>query len=135
MFKKLKDKIAEEVKISPQRIQQFTQSVQDKINQSISTDDNLFSIGEDGEFIGQAYIKVLITSVNTNNILNISLIKELINTIIYMFILRSTVLLFMLLVLYQQIPQRQISTLMLVFLTFPLTTHTTEGYGEILTRL
>lgn len=47
MFKKLKDKIAEEVKSSPQRLQQFTQSVTDKI-QSVSTDDNLFSIGEDG---------------------------------------------------------------------------------------
>lgn len=49
MFKKLKDKLAEEVKISPQRIQQFTQSVTERI-QSVSIDENLFSIGEDGSY-------------------------------------------------------------------------------------
>ncbi|KAF5292658.1 hypothetical protein FQR65_LT11210 [Abscondita terminalis] len=46
MFKKLKDKIAEEVKSSPQRIQQLTQSVSDKIHTATS-DDSFFSIGED----------------------------------------------------------------------------------------
>lgn len=48
MFKKLKEKITEEVKSSPQRLQQFTQSVTDKL-QSSSTDENFFSIGEDGK--------------------------------------------------------------------------------------
>lgn len=47
MFKKFKDKIAEEVKSSPQRLQQFTQSVTDRI-QGATNDDNLFSIGDDG---------------------------------------------------------------------------------------
>lgn len=47
MFQKLKDKITEEVKSSPQRIQQFTQSVTEKI-QSTSNDDNLFTITDDG---------------------------------------------------------------------------------------
>lgn len=59
MFKKLKDKIAEEVKISPQRMQQFqqfTQSMTDKIQQGLeqgatSPDDGLFSISEDGEIL------------------------------------------------------------------------------------
>ncbi|KAK4877808.1 hypothetical protein RN001_010314 [Aquatica leii] len=46
MFKKLKDKIAEEVKSSPQRIQQLTQSVTEKIHTATS-DDSFFSIGED----------------------------------------------------------------------------------------
>lgn len=47
MFKKLKDKIAEEVKSSPQRIQQFTQSVTEKI-QNATSEENFFSIGDDG---------------------------------------------------------------------------------------
>lgn len=47
MFKKLKDKIAEEVKSSPQRIQQLTQSVTEKI-QNATSDESFFSIGDDG---------------------------------------------------------------------------------------
>ncbi|CAH1997946.1 unnamed protein product [Acanthoscelides obtectus] len=46
MFKKLKEKITEEVKSSPQRFAEFTQSVSDRLQNS-STPDNLFSIGED----------------------------------------------------------------------------------------
>lgn len=47
MFKKLKDKIAEEVKSSPQRFQQLTQSVSEKI-QNATSDESFFSIGDDG---------------------------------------------------------------------------------------
>ncbi|XP_060534202.1 girdin [Cylas formicarius] len=48
MFKKLKDKITEEVKSSPQRFQQLTQSVTDALQQnSQQPDDNFFSIGDD----------------------------------------------------------------------------------------
>lgn len=50
MFKKLKDKITEEVKSSPQRFAEFTQSVSDKLQNSSTTDDNVFSIGEDGTY-------------------------------------------------------------------------------------
>nr|CAI5843378.1 unnamed protein product [Callosobruchus analis] len=46
MFKKLKEKITEEVKSSPQRFAEFTQSVSDRLQNS-TPDDNLFSIGED----------------------------------------------------------------------------------------
>ncbi|KAK5638936.1 hypothetical protein RI129_013231 [Pyrocoelia pectoralis] len=46
MFKKLKDKIAEEVKSSPQRLQQLTQTVTEKI-QNATSDESFFSIGED----------------------------------------------------------------------------------------
>ncbi|XP_018565480.1 golgin subfamily A member 4 [Anoplophora glabripennis] len=46
MFKKLKDKITEEVKSSPQRFAEFTQSVSDKL-QNTTTADDVFSIGED----------------------------------------------------------------------------------------
>lgn len=49
MFKKLKEKITEEVKISPQRFAEFTQSVSEKLQNSTGTDDNFFSIGEDGK--------------------------------------------------------------------------------------
>ncbi|KAF7269496.1 hypothetical protein GWI33_017491 [Rhynchophorus ferrugineus] len=54
MFKKLKEKITEEVKISPQRFQQLTQSVSEKLQGSNSTDDNFFSIGEDDANISSA---------------------------------------------------------------------------------
>lgn len=47
MFKKLKEKI-EEVKSSPQRIQQFTQSVTDKLQNSSVPEENFFSIGDEG---------------------------------------------------------------------------------------
>ncbi|XP_072379035.1 uncharacterized protein [Diabrotica undecimpunctata] len=47
MFKKLKEKITEEVKISPQRFVEFTQSVSDRLQNSSTSDDNFFSIGED----------------------------------------------------------------------------------------
>ncbi|CAH1118468.1 unnamed protein product [Phaedon cochleariae] len=47
MFKKLKEKITEEVKISPQRFAEFTQSVSDRLQNSTNSDDNFFSIGED----------------------------------------------------------------------------------------
>lgn len=47
MFKKLKEKITEEVKISPQRFAEFTQSVSDRLQSSSNSDDNFFSIGED----------------------------------------------------------------------------------------
>ncbi|XP_066144800.1 putative leucine-rich repeat-containing protein DDB_G0290503 isoform X1 [Euwallacea fornicatus] len=49
MFKKLKDKITEEVKISPQRFQQLTQSVSDKLQGTSTPDESMFSIGEDDE--------------------------------------------------------------------------------------
>lgn len=49
MFKKLKEKITEEVKISPQRFQQLSQSVTDRLQNSSTTDDNFFSIAEDGK--------------------------------------------------------------------------------------
>lgn len=48
MFKKLKEKITEEVKISPQRFAEFTQSVSDRLQNNTSADENFFSIGEDG---------------------------------------------------------------------------------------
>uniref|UniRef100_A0A1Y1N6K8 GRIP domain-containing protein n=1 Tax=Photinus pyralis TaxID=7054 RepID=A0A1Y1N6K8_PHOPY len=46
MFKKLKDKIAEEVKSSPHKIQQLTQTVTERI-QNATSDESFFSIGED----------------------------------------------------------------------------------------
>lgn len=51
MFKKLKDKLTEEVKSSPQRIQQFAQAAQAAVNSASSsitdiTNNDLFSIGE-----------------------------------------------------------------------------------------
>ncbi|KAJ8954221.1 hypothetical protein NQ318_005816 [Aromia moschata] len=47
MFKKLKEKITEEVKSSPQRFAEFTQSVSDKLQNNSSADEHFFSIGED----------------------------------------------------------------------------------------
>lgn len=47
MFKKLKEKI-EEVKSSPQRIQQLTQSVTDKFQNSSVSEENFFSLGDEG---------------------------------------------------------------------------------------
>ncbi|KAJ8982575.1 hypothetical protein NQ317_005046 [Molorchus minor] len=47
MFKKLKEKITEEVKSSPQRFADFTQSVSDKLQNNSSSEDNFFSIGDD----------------------------------------------------------------------------------------
>ncbi|XP_023014792.2 golgin subfamily A member Golgin-245 [Leptinotarsa decemlineata] len=47
MFKKLKEKITEEVKISPQRFAEFTQSVSDRLQPTTSSEDSFFSIGED----------------------------------------------------------------------------------------
>lgn len=47
MFKKLKEKITEEVKISPQRFVEFTQSVSDRLQNNSTSDDNFFSIGDD----------------------------------------------------------------------------------------
>ncbi|KAJ8972109.1 hypothetical protein NQ314_000335 [Rhamnusium bicolor] len=47
MFKKLKEKITEEVKSSPQRFAEFTQSVSDKLQNNMTTDEHFFSIGED----------------------------------------------------------------------------------------
>lgn len=44
MFKKLKDKIAEEVKSSPQRVQQLAKSV---VGNNTIADDNMFSIDEE----------------------------------------------------------------------------------------
>lgn len=46
MFKKLKDKIVEEAKNSPQRFQQITQSVSDKL-QASTAEENFFSIDDD----------------------------------------------------------------------------------------
>lgn len=65
MFKRLKDKIAEEVKISPQRIQQLTQSVTERLQSPLS-EDNFFSLGDDGKTlnsntiisIGNVYVKL-----------------------------------------------------------------------------
>lgn len=51
MFKKLKEKITEEVKISPQRFAEFTQSVSDRLQNNTSADENFFSIGEDGRLV------------------------------------------------------------------------------------
>jgi hypothetical protein len=48
MFKKLKEKITEEVKSSPQRFQQLTQSMSDRLQNSSTSDENFFSIGDDG---------------------------------------------------------------------------------------
>ncbi|CAH0549022.1 unnamed protein product [Brassicogethes aeneus] len=45
MFKKLKEKITEDLKSSPQRFQQLTQSVTDRL--TTNNDDNFFSIGDD----------------------------------------------------------------------------------------
>ncbi|KAJ3650373.1 hypothetical protein Zmor_016476, partial [Zophobas morio] len=47
MFKKLKEKITEEVKSSPQRFQQLTQSVSDRLQNASTSDENFFSIAED----------------------------------------------------------------------------------------
>lgn len=47
MFKKLKEKITEEVRSSPQRLQQLTQSVSDKLQGTNSSDENFFSIGDE----------------------------------------------------------------------------------------
>lgn len=52
MFKKLKEKITEEVKISPQRFAEFTQSVSDRLQNNTSADENFFSIADDGKIIG-----------------------------------------------------------------------------------
>ncbi|KAH1018632.1 golgin subfamily A member 4 isoform X1 [Dendroctonus ponderosae] len=49
MFKKLKEKITEEVKSSPQRFQQLTQSVSDKLQGTSAPEENMFSIGEDAD--------------------------------------------------------------------------------------
>lgn len=49
MFKKLKEKITEEVKSSPQRFAEFTQTVSDRLQSSSIPDDSLFSIGENGD--------------------------------------------------------------------------------------
>lgn len=51
MFKKLKEKITEEVKISPQRFAEFTQSVSDRLQSNTNPDENFFSIGEDGKHL------------------------------------------------------------------------------------
>lgn len=51
MFKKLKEKITEEVKSSPQRFQQLTQSVSDRLQNSATSDENFFSITEDGKVL------------------------------------------------------------------------------------
>lgn len=52
MFKKLKEKITEEVKSSPQRLQQLTQSVSDRLGAGATADDSsLFSLTEDGEVL------------------------------------------------------------------------------------
>lgn len=50
MFKKLKEKITEEVKSSPQRLQQFLQQQQQQQQQNTAatTDENFFSLSEDG---------------------------------------------------------------------------------------
>lgn len=45
MFKKLKDKIAEDLKFSPQKL---TQTIAEK-TQSSSNDENFFSLAEDGK--------------------------------------------------------------------------------------
>lgn len=50
MFKKLKDKIAEEVKSSPQRVQQLAQAVvQGATSSSPSVDESNFTISEEGD--------------------------------------------------------------------------------------
>ncbi|KAL0895708.1 hypothetical protein ABMA27_011781 [Loxostege sticticalis] len=58
MFKKLKDKLAEEVKSSPQRIQQFAQAAQAAVTSASSsisdiTNSDLFSIGDNEGQAGQ----------------------------------------------------------------------------------
>lgn len=49
MFKKLKEKITEEVKSSPQRFAEFTQTVSDRLQNNTTPDESFFSIGEDGK--------------------------------------------------------------------------------------
>lgn len=47
MFKKLKEKITEEVKSSPQRLQQLLQQQQQQ-QETSAADQNFFSLSEDG---------------------------------------------------------------------------------------
>ncbi|KAL1501460.1 hypothetical protein ABEB36_006776 [Hypothenemus hampei] len=47
MFKKLRDKISEEMKSSPQRLQQFTQTVSDRLQGGNAPEENMFSIGDE----------------------------------------------------------------------------------------
>lgn len=59
MFKKLKEKITEEVKSSPHRLQQFLQQQQQQQEDpstAAAADDNLFTLSEDG-----MYFSLLIT--------------------------------------------------------------------------
>lgn len=53
MFKKLKEKITEEVKSSPQRLQQLLQQQQQQQQDTSVTDENFFSLSEDGLFLKQ----------------------------------------------------------------------------------
>ncbi|XP_013195418.2 golgin subfamily A member 4 [Amyelois transitella] len=70
MFKKLKDKLAEEVKSSPQRIQQFAQAAQAAVTSASSsisdiTNNDLFSIGDNDSQQSRAPTRTPTSSQNT----------------------------------------------------------------------
>ncbi|XP_069354377.1 golgin subfamily A member 4-like isoform X1 [Maniola hyperantus] len=74
MFKKFKDKLAEEVKSSPQRIQQFAQAAQAAVSSASSsisdiTNNDLFSIGDN-----DASSKTRISNNQPNNLQEVSLV-------------------------------------------------------------
>jgi chromosome segregation ATPase len=64
MFKKLKEKITEEVKSSPQRFQQLTQSMSDRLQNSSTSDENFFSIGDDDANTSNASFEAGFTNVS-----------------------------------------------------------------------
>ncbi|KAM3966481.1 uncharacterized protein ACR2FA_012022 [Aphomia sociella] len=80
MFKKLKDKLAEEVKSSPQRIQQFAQAAQAAVTSASSsisdiTNSDLFSIG-DNDIQQSRAIKAQSSSGQQNTFQDVPLIQS-----------------------------------------------------------
>ncbi|XP_028162394.1 golgin subfamily A member 4-like [Ostrinia furnacalis] len=79
MFKKLKDKLAEEVKSSPQRIQQFAQAAQAAVTSASSsisdiTNSDLFSIG-DNENQSNQTLRPSTSTNQTNSFQEVSLMQ------------------------------------------------------------
>lgn len=84
MFKKLKDKLAEEVKSSPQRIQQFAQAAQAAVTSASSsisdiTNSDLFSIG-DNDGLQNRPIKPQTTSSQQNPFQDVPLIQPTVDS-------------------------------------------------------
>ncbi|XP_075985075.1 uncharacterized protein LOC142982451 [Anticarsia gemmatalis] len=82
MFKKLKDKLAEEVKSSPQRIQQFAQAAQAAVTSASSsisdiTNSDLFSIGDNDNPQQPGRAKPQSSNSQPNTFQDVSLIQPL----------------------------------------------------------